>query len=310
MPWRRLYPVAIIGLLAACGLSSDAGDRRLSGSLEEIPIDTLFRASATFLFEDPPSNPLGLPFMGFVDARNRLIVGDLRMADVKMYAAEGDLLGIIGRSGRGPGEYIRPLSVTEDLLTGDILVSDVGNPRVLRYSSPPDSGTTTLSLQVSTSLQHVIALPGDRLLVAGTPDNAMTGRPMAGVIVTRDGEAEAQLIPLPARLVGRALSGNALSGVIALSGNRILGLLDGGNVIYKYDFKGVLLDSLVIPTSLREPVVLPEFGQLEGGMTEHAALLGSMQWITSIFPIGSDRFVLQFQDSVTRNSGLSIILWW
>ncbi|MEN6561121.1 MAG: 6-bladed beta-propeller [Acidobacteriota bacterium] len=68
-----------------------------------------------------------------VDIRGNFIVADgVRLNRVWLFSPEGKLLGILGASGQGPGEYSSPLSVAVDG-EGQILVNDYFRMKIIVY---------------------------------------------------------------------------------------------------------------------------------------------------------------------------------
>lgn len=109
------------------------------------PFDSVFVLADTLTPEQPGSAPLGLVSgIGFGPGGS-FVVADVRSSRITRYDAKGRLLGVIGRRGRGPGEFQAPMfPVIDD--RGRIHVMDLQQPRISVFN--PDG---TLLRMVSTS---------------------------------------------------------------------------------------------------------------------------------------------------------------
>jgi hypothetical protein len=72
------------------------------------------------------------------DGRGRMAVADRMSGRVSIYDSTGTLLHLIGRSGEGPGEFVRPIDAAL-LDDGSVAVAETGRPRITRYHPETDS---------------------------------------------------------------------------------------------------------------------------------------------------------------------------
>lgn len=72
------------------------------------------------------------------DGRGRMAVADRISGRVTIYDSTGALLHLIGRTGEGPGEFVRPVAATF-LDDGSVAVAETGRPRITRYDPETDS---------------------------------------------------------------------------------------------------------------------------------------------------------------------------
>lgn len=75
------------------------------------------------------------------DGRGRMAVADRVSGRVAIYDSTGALLHLIGRSGEGPGEFVRPIDAAL-LDDGSVAVAETGRPRITRYDPESDSVRT------------------------------------------------------------------------------------------------------------------------------------------------------------------------
>jgi hypothetical protein len=69
-----------------------------------------------------------------VDSKNSLYVLDSRAANIKVFDANGNLRGTIGKKGQGPGEFFLPADM-EINAKDEIIVYDIGNHRISVFNS-------------------------------------------------------------------------------------------------------------------------------------------------------------------------------
>jgi len=108
--------------------------------------------------------PIGV-IKGFaVDLRGNILIGDPLNHNIKIYDQNGNLLKILGRQGKGPGEFRRIRGIDIDS-NGEIYVSDMANQRISIFDS---SGNFLNSFIVTES--HIcdhIKLYRDRIFIGG-----------------------------------------------------------------------------------------------------------------------------------------------
>lgn len=129
-----------------------------------------------------PSVTFGMITGLAVDPEGRIYVADHQVPAIKRFGPDGELLGQIGRSGEGPGEYEQPL----DLLTlpgGTLALWDFGNRRINLYEL---DGKLLDSYTVPTS-----SLIAGRMLYADTAGHLYVRTRLRDLNVTsRDGLIE------------------------------------------------------------------------------------------------------------------------
>lgn len=102
------FLAAAVCLCGGCGSSDSRPGLKLADRLEDRgalllePIDTVGGESGPMI-----GNPRGLT----VDSDGRLYVADAARSFVWVFSPRGDSIGVVGRQGRGPGEFVRPSSV-------------------------------------------------------------------------------------------------------------------------------------------------------------------------------------------------------
>lgn len=129
-----------------------------------VPFDSVFRLADTLTPEQPDSAPLGLVSGIDFAADGSFVVADVRGSRITRYGPDGRLLAVLGRRGRGPGEFQAPLfPVLDD--RGRIHVLDLQQPRISVFN--PDG---SLLRMVPTSglgrIGELEVLPGGEYLLA------------------------------------------------------------------------------------------------------------------------------------------------
>ncbi|HEX6908742.1 MAG TPA: 6-bladed beta-propeller, partial [Longimicrobium sp.] len=151
-------------------LVSACGDGRAAPAADAAPrIGTAKFADAFELVRsvtlEQPDSALVVRVSGIdVDARGRILIGDVSEGNVKLFSPEGRLLRVIGRKGIGPGEFEQP-RYPRFGPDGLIYVADAQNPRIQVFDT---AGRVTASTPVLTVglIQGFRPLDGRRLLVA------------------------------------------------------------------------------------------------------------------------------------------------
>jgi len=133
--------VLVLGLLVGCGTKGT--ETQLVLEETQLALEEEFEnAGSVELVEvaalGSESGPLiGDPISVAVDQLGTVYVADRKRAFVWTLSPEGDSLDAIGRSGRGPGEFIRPSWVTVGP-NDSLFVYDGGNRRVSVFGPSPD----------------------------------------------------------------------------------------------------------------------------------------------------------------------------
>jgi hypothetical protein len=97
------------------------------------------------------------------DSRGGFVVTDIKEHQVRLYGLDGELRDVLGRSGRGPGEFQYPSSALR-LTDGRLLVAELGGTLSLFDST----GSFLRSVRVPVrSIMDMHELPDGTILVAG-----------------------------------------------------------------------------------------------------------------------------------------------
>jgi hypothetical protein len=203
---RRLWagPLITLPIIAACDASSGDGAIRADSAGVEIvtsraqPPSWDVEVDTVRLIGGEASGPRSFfrvrrPLID-VDAAGRIYVLDASQHRVVAMTDEGDVVGLWGSEGEGPGELSAPLSVSVSE-TGIVTVHDAGRARLVSYG--PEGGLTAerpaVVTVISIGLRHVEETPSglvfwsrdpysgtderfDRLLLAGAGDTmSMSG---------------------------------------------------------------------------------------------------------------------------------------
>lgn len=111
-----------------------------------------------------------------VDDEGRIYVLDGQAAQIRVFAADGEFERAFGRSGAGPGELSQAAAgafVTHD---GGLLVPDLQNARITRFSSEGEpAGSTPLDLAGGIPLAWAVS--GDRVLFQQSRLMSIPGQP-------------------------------------------------------------------------------------------------------------------------------------
>lgn len=191
-------------LAAALLFTFAVSDGAVGQSLEDL--EASMRLGA---LDGPPGAAFGLIQDIAAASDGSFYVLDSRMQALSHHSPSGELLRVVGRSGRGPGEYYVPLRV-EVVSGGRVLVFDQGNRRIHIYSSTLDRlGEVSLN-----RLYYDFCVIGDRLflqaLINGTSIHEVS---WDGEIVNSFGEAPSvpESVPIELRpLLQRNLSSGQL----------------------------------------------------------------------------------------------------
>lgn len=146
-----------------------AGDTLIVRTVGEIPASEQLRLSEVWRVGDPDGDEdtsFGYVHSVAVGADDGVYVFEGSVPQLRRYAADGTLLGVIGGKGSGPGEYTRSNGVAV-LADGRVALWDGGNSRVLIYGAdgtyqtqflPPVQGYGTSNNVVSALADGGVAL--------------------------------------------------------------------------------------------------------------------------------------------------------
>lgn len=160
----RLLASVLTVLLGACGDGRAAPPAEAAPQIGAAKFGDAFELVRSVTLEQSDS-ALIVRVSGIdVDARGRILIGDVSEGNVKLFSPEGRLLRVIGRKGSGPGEFEQP-RYPRFGPDGLIYVADAQNPRIQVFDT---AGRLTASTPVLTVglIQGFRPLEGRRLLVA------------------------------------------------------------------------------------------------------------------------------------------------
>lgn len=130
---KRDFFIAIITLsmsiaMVACnnGERESASATTSSTQIKRVAIDTLYP------FTDFETHNIARPSIVKVLQNGQVAVGDFAQKNISLINPNGELVTSFGREGRGPGEFMMPVSVTE--IAGSLHIVDRNELRVSRFS--------------------------------------------------------------------------------------------------------------------------------------------------------------------------------
>lgn len=160
-----LWPLVLLGLAAACGGDSNPG----LGAPGDANAPTVVLRDSVVL-EENDSLYLGDPAYLLPLSDGGYLVTDGMQARVLRFDASGRQAGVLGRKGRGPGEFASPFAVFERR-DGTIAVADDELDRISVFDA-----THKLMFDVGTAaIVRDAALIGSDVWLAGTNQGEATG---------------------------------------------------------------------------------------------------------------------------------------
>lgn len=150
-------------LLTACGDGRAAPPDESTPQIAAAKFVDAFELGRSVTLEQPDS-ALIVRVSGIdVDARGRILIGDVSEGNVKLFLPDGRLSRVIGRKGSGPGEFEQP-RYPRFGPDGLIYVADAQNPRIQVFDTTGRLTTSTPVLTVGL-IQGFRPLAGARLLI-------------------------------------------------------------------------------------------------------------------------------------------------
>ncbi len=126
--------------------------------------DSAARVVTIGALDSPPHEVFGHIQGVVIDSAERLYILEQRTSEVRIFNPAGDLVDVVGKPGRGPGELANPLSLTIDG-RGDLLVGDL--TRHVHVFQPSMAGFKYLkSLTLAVSALEMCIM-GQHLFVHG-----------------------------------------------------------------------------------------------------------------------------------------------
>lgn len=183
---------------------------------------------------------------------------DTKNKKLYIFSLKGDLVREFGNPGRGPGEFINPVSLTVDK-KGKVYVFDISQQRVTIFNNNGELGK---SINIRGSGFEAVVNNDDIFLY--NPMVFQVGSPMVPVFNTNSGKMVAELSPAPelAQDIGGGMSGAAISG-LAVDNNKLIVLqhpmklgiriyeLDSKELINEYDLQSNYFNTPEIPADFQ-----------------------------------------------------------
>lgn len=168
-------------LLIGCGTDAPAEEIPSEVRAQSTAFNSIFRLERRLTLEQPDSAPI-VRISGIDrDVDGRFVVGDVSEGNVKLFAADGRLLRVIGRKGRGPGEFSAP-RYPRFGPNGRIYVADAQDPRVQVFESDGTLVSATRIAEAGVVMGFEPVTPDRYLLLVqrGTNDHVLIEVDRAG----------------------------------------------------------------------------------------------------------------------------------
>jgi hypothetical protein len=275
----------------AGGADRPPGDTPV-GTVTELAFDSLFRRVDSTRLEQTEAAPIGGIINMATGPGGLLYAADFRMRDVKRYDRQGRLLGTLGQQGRGPGEFIAPVYVTTSRDGDRVAVADIAQYRVAVFDA---SGASLDDHQVESpvSLHSVLLLSDSTVFLGGIDRGRREDSAFGGAILAPPSRLVRQLIPIPGRLRGKAMSGSVLYGLGSLGVSSMFLALNADGVVYHVNLDGSQRGRVQLP-----PAIYPgaEFIERDEWIETPTALqdfMDSRAWISSLQALGDSLLVVE-----------------
>lgn len=181
----QLLAVAALAVVLSCGGSPEIDSAAANDMVVEDSMATAVEPgdSLVALYEIGGEDSFGSIDGVLVVGESRLAVLDRTEFRVSLVSKTGEPLSNLGRAGRGPGEFFRPVAF-ERSPHGDILVLDQGLLRLTRMSVVSDS--LRIESELRTPLQASdMCLMGERVFLLGSREGMLLHEIDAGGNVLR-----------------------------------------------------------------------------------------------------------------------------
>jgi hypothetical protein len=135
--FSRCFGYAAVLLAAGCEQPGPAGVRPAVAEAVPASFAESFELQNSILLEQPDSAPIVR--LSGIDRNpaGQIVIGDVSEGNVKLFAPDGSLIRVIGRKGRGPGEFTAP-RYPRFGPGGRIYVADAQDPRIQVFDSVGD----------------------------------------------------------------------------------------------------------------------------------------------------------------------------
>ena len=273
--------VAVVGLLVILGCRSEQGSQNSDPSV---------LTGGTSVGLEGLWNPTE---QGYLLSGDRIYTIDSKRKQVLVFSDTGALIQEIGRDGRGPGEFTSPTHL--DVLNNLLVVSE----KTGRISIFDTSGTYSHSFH-AVGVNHVggnLKLLTDSLLVitGRRPDDAPYTGTMAhiysvqGILVKDFLTLSDKSRQYESRSMTYAYCDKALGDATIWCAQSM------EYVLYQFDYRGMLLDSIVLSPSHYRPLTTRE--PRDRRSDEHVAWWESWDWVNNVVVIDETRVAIMLVGS-------------
>ena len=247
---RQLRPPLILLVLALIGCAEAEPEAELisRGSLH-----SLFQLEKSVVLEEPDEHPIGNIVDAAVTADGRVYLVDWSSRAVRVYSESGGLEGVYGGVGEGPGEYTAPVSVAS---SGSVVsVSDIGLRRITNYQSESREFSAIKYRDLERSVRYIRYGPEGQFVTAGKPSSISLAEGTGPVLLASFDSV--RFLALPPGLAASTLASSRIDGLVAPTESGVVAAVTGHPTVYRFDYNGIPLDSVVLPPDVYPPVLLP-----------------------------------------------------
>jgi hypothetical protein len=189
---KTVQLAAVLSIIAACNRAADAAAPTVTIQTATSP-DDLFPGGRV-VYPEQNDSVLVAKFGPIeIGATGDFLIPDLSEGNVKHYARDGHLIRVIGRKGKGPGEFMTPF-FARFLRDDSLLVADLAYHPTLSVFSPDGVFVSSFVLQEVATLQGLHVLANGNLLL--TADSNDRDDEHALFEVNRQGHIMRELLPI------------------------------------------------------------------------------------------------------------------
>lgn len=181
--------IIVAGCLFAATASACAADE----AGQDVSFDNVFRTIERVNFAEPPGDPI-TDITGFAaHPDGGFLIVDGPAHRVLRYSADGELMGVLGREGRGPGELTSPTAVAISP-SREVHVVERGSPRLTTFWSDDSVTVSRLPGHYGFWLQ---ALDEGLLVGVGAQSERLARLSTDGDLITRFGRRHEEIASRP-----------------------------------------------------------------------------------------------------------------
>jgi hypothetical protein len=286
-------PVAASLLLcvAVAGCTPEPGEPReriIVGAATGI--DQLFPLLNRTIVKEDSNHLIGNPTQVAYSPWSVLHIADLSMREVKAFGPDGGFIGVLGRSGSGPGEYNAPVDVAYAREPDRVSVLDVSRERVLVFARDSLLASDTREVVSRLLPSSVLLLTGDSLLMLGVNREYATPGPREVAWVDERDSVVRYLLPRPREQNRKGIVVN-ISASIGATTERFLYFAHKLHpVLYRFDRAGEQVDSVRLPKELLSVAELPD--TVPTGQLGMRTLMRSLDFISRVVAVDDSTFVI------------------